>query len=144
MRELRKRSARSGGCAWPHRQQAKCRMDLPEKCMISPVRSCVWIGVVAPAGTGQSSDRVRAILTARQPMPGLRNGSRKPGDAQLGKVAALGGVHEGTAMSYALNTPEMVKDRESTERVGHTELTADMRNADPDQPRLSAFWDGGS
>jgi two-component system response regulator AtoC len=47
-------------------------------------------------------------------------------------------------MTYALITPEMVKDRESTDRLGHTEMTADMRAADPDQPRLSAFWDGGS
>src|SRR5438105_891484 len=48
------------------------------------------------------------------------------------------------SMTYALITPDMVKVRESTDRLGHTEMTADMRASDPDQARLSAFWDGGS
>ncbi len=49
-------------------------------------------------------------------------------------------------MPYALITPDMVNDdRESTDRLGHTDMTADMRKSqDPNEPRLSAFWDGGS
>jgi transcriptional regulator of acetoin/glycerol metabolism len=47
-------------------------------------------------------------------------------------------------MSYALINPEMSKDRESTDRLGHTEMTADMRANNPNEPRLTAFWDGGS
>ncbi|MDB4941794.1 MAG: Type fimbriae expression regulatory protein PilR, partial [Labilithrix sp.] len=48
-------------------------------------------------------------------------------------------------MPYALLKGTMSSD-EGTERDGRTELTADVRGGSPreHQPRLSAFWDGGS
>jgi transcriptional regulator of acetoin/glycerol metabolism len=47
-------------------------------------------------------------------------------------------------MSYALITADMSNDRETTDRLGHTELTADVRAEGGTAPRLTAFWDGGS
>ena len=50
-------------------------------------------------------------------------------------------------MPYALVKGTMSsKDLEGTERDGRTELTADVRGGEPRdvQPRLTAFWDGGS
>jgi two-component system, NtrC family, response regulator AtoC len=47
-------------------------------------------------------------------------------------------------MSYALLSNDMSSRDESTERAGqHTELTGDARTGG-NEPRLTAFWDGGS
>src|SRR4051794_31146284 len=51
------------------------------------------------------------------------------------------------AMAYALLKGTMSSgDREATERDGRTELTADLRGGKEreNEPRLVAFWEGGS
>ena len=50
-------------------------------------------------------------------------------------------------MAYALLKGNMSSgDREGTERDGRTELTADLGSSkeQENQPRISAFWEGGS
>src|SRR4051794_2102766 len=50
------------------------------------------------------------------------------------------------AMAYALLQGKMSSSDEGTERDGRTELTADIRGGKDreNEPRLSAFWEGGS
>jgi DNA-binding NtrC family response regulator len=47
-------------------------------------------------------------------------------------------------MGCEILTVDMPRDRETDRLDGLTEMTADMRKGDGTEPRLTAFWDGGS